>query len=220
MIRWSHKFRKYTCIIGLVLAIGIALLMGPAATSLQMRSRWADQKESVDVVYLVCGARAQQRRLQAMHVWLHVHEPSNVRIWIGNDTQNSFWSRDHQRNLTRAEWAELFARKHFEQHDISIVPGAFANTDAEMAALAKALEQAPEIQTIAMVTCGFHARRALQRFTTHAPDSITAKIIPPVRHWENRAPWIVAAEWLKMMRDRVNLTHHRWLSRQPQETNQ
>lgn len=210
-----HKLRKYVCSIMLMLLVCLGILLGPAATSLQMRAHWTQETNTVEVVYLVCGARAQQRRLQALQTWLKEHQSPETQIWIGNDTQNSLWSRTHQRNLTRAEWAYEFTTKQLYEHTTKIVEGDFSNTDGEMMALGVALRQAPEIQTIALVTCGFHARRTVKRFTTHAPDTINIKVIPVVPYWENRAPWIVAAEWLKMLRDFANLTHHPWLSRQP-----
>lgn len=186
------------------------------ATQLQMRSHWAQSASHVDVVYLVCGARAQQRRLQALDTWLAQATTPSTSIWIGNDTQNSLWSRAHQRNLTRAEWAYQHATEHFPDHHVSIVPGSFSNTDSEMIALAHALQQERHVKNIALVTCGFHARRTLQRFSKHAPVSVEAKIIPVLPHWENRAPWIIATEWAKILRDGLRLTQHPWLSRQKQ----
>jgi len=213
----NRKWRNciFSAVIGVVVIVMI--VTGPVATTLQLRSHWAPPAHSVDVVYLVCGARAQGRRLQTLKAWLaptQRPDSQTTRIWIGNDTQNSLWSRKHQRNLTRAEWATRFATNHFPEHEIKIVPGAFTNTDGEMHALAKALQNHADIQTIALVTCGFHARRTVQRFTKHADESVEIMIIPVIPHWENRAPWIVLAEWLKMIRDHFNLTHHPWVSRQ------
>ncbi len=205
--RWRLRI-----LFGLLLALSIAV--GPAAHLLQVRTQWAGAAADTDIVYLVCGARAQQRRLQALQSWFDQHQPDDVRIWIGNDTQNSLWSRQHQRNLTRAEWAYAFVSQHFYQHGIAIVPGSFSNTDGEMQALGDALRDDETVHTVALVTCAFHARRTLQRFKQHAPDGIHVQIIPVVPHWENRAPWIVAAEWLKLIRDQLRLTQHPWLSRQ------
>ena len=215
MIRTKHKYRNRIAILFSSILLGMGILSGPMATRLQMQSHWAPATTHVDIVYLVCGARAQQRRLQALDAWLTQAAIPSTSIWIGNDTQNSFWSRAHQRNLTRAEWAYKYTQKHFPDYQTTIVPGSFSNTDSEMIALAHALQET-DAKNIALVTCGFHARRTLQRFSKHAPESINAKVIPVMQHWENRAPWIVAAEWAKIIRDYLNLTHHPWLSRQKQ----
>ena len=194
----------------------IGLLIGPAATSLQLRTQWTREDATIDAIYLVCGARAQSRRLHALHEWLHTNHPERMTIWIGNDTQNSLWSRRHERNLTRAELAHQYCLDHFPQHQATILPGAFTNTDGEMAALARMLINTPEMETIALVTCAFHARRSVRRLHAHLPFFRQLVIIPVTPHWENRAPWIVLAEWLKIVRDELHLSQHPWLSRQPE----
>ncbi len=195
----------------------LLLLSGPAATRLQSRAHHADAREAWDAVYLVCGARAQQLRLEALTRWLDTSASRPARILIGNDTQNSLWSREHQRNLTRAEWAYHAMQNRFaDEPDVQVLipPGNFSNTDGEMQALAHYLREHPDIQALALVTSPFHARRTLLRFSAYAPGHIHIAIVPGTPHWENRAPWIVAAEWLKILRDQINLSQHPWLSRQ------
>jgi hypothetical protein len=190
-----------------LLLAALALLCGPAADRLQMRHRQADPAQPWDAVYLTCGARAQQRRIRALTEWL-AHTPSPAVILVGNDPQQSCWSREHQRNLTRTEWSvgaltEWTRTQYGPDADapgIRVVPGSFSNTDGEMQALATYLRTTPYLR-VALVTCPFHARRALERLEAHAPANITLAIIPGTPHWENRAPWIVAAEYLKRLRD-------------------
>lgn len=200
-----------------VTAIALAFIMGPAASMLQIPAEQAigPITESVDAVYLVCGARAQNRRINTLKYWLEQHGDAKQEIWIGNDTQNSLWSRKHQRNLTRAEWAHEYIRTFLPDSATCIlVPGAFSNTDGEMLALAQYLESRPDMKTICLVTSGFHARRTWKRFNQYAPAQVQALVIPVRGHWENRAPWIVVMEWAKMLRDKLQLTQHPWLSRQ------
>jgi hypothetical protein len=193
-----------------------AMLSGPAATALQMRAHIPTVTDHIDAIYLVCGARAQSRRLETMHNWLLLQpDESAIEIWIGNDTQNSLWSRKHQRNLTRAQWAYEHATANSPGNKIMILPGSFSNTDGEMHTLARHMANQPDTKSVAFVTCGFHARRVLDRFTRHDTAATTIYIIAVKPHWENRAPWIVAAEWMKILRDRLNLSQHPWISRQP-----
>jgi len=268
------------------LTVALMLLCGPGATWLQVRHKWANPSEGWDAAYLVCGARAQDRRIAALTKWLsqptsHIQHPT---ILIGNDPQKSLWCRTHQTNHTRTEWAEEklkaeigklkleinsrplppqmdtrggnvtgefllrnppvtftppasvespnnFALNHFvpsqqstSNHPvnpvqapptshlthptISIVPGTFHNTDGEMAALATYLRAHPEIKSIALVTSRFHGRRLLQRYRKHIGDHPTPNLIPGSAYWENRAPWIVLAEHLKLLRDHLGLTSH------------
>ncbi|MFU8779897.1 MAG: ElyC/SanA/YdcF family protein [Kiritimatiellia bacterium] len=209
-----NKIPVYVRVLAM-LSFAVAVISGPMASRLQMRTQKPQHAQHMDAIYLVCGARAQARRLRTMHAWLKAQPQSdNIQIWIGNDTQNSLWSRKHQRNLTRAEWAYEYASTHFATHKIQILPGTFSNTDGEMLALARYVADRPEIRKVAFVTCGFHARRSLARFSKHASGNIAVSVIPVIPHWENRAPWIVTAEWLKILRDRLRLSQHPWLSRQ------
>lgn len=203
-----------------ILGLGLtALLSGPAATQLQVPDQQLPAGQIPDAVYLVCGAKAQHRRLQALIQWLDDQPHPPQHILIGNDTQNSLWSSKHQRNLTRAEWAReaLQAYKHPSgmAFALSITPGSFSNTDGEMQALARYLRNNPDLRTLGLVTSRYHARRVYLRLAAHAPAYLQAYSIPGLPHWRNRAPWTVLAEWLKILRDTTNLSQHPWLSRQP-----
>lgn len=204
----------------------VVLLCGPAANRLQMRDRLADPTQPWDAVYLVCGARAQQRRIRALTAWV-ARTPSPPVILVGNDPQQSLWSRKQQRNLTRTEWGlETLAEwkrtqygEDAEQPVIRVVPGDFSNTDGEMQVLADYLRDTPH-KRVALVTSRFHARRVMERLETYAPDTLAFAIVPGIPYWENRAPWIVAAEYLKRLRDALGHSQTLLLTRPPPEHQQ
>jgi hypothetical protein len=241
-----HNRRRWCFAVAAGLPLMMVFLSGPAATWLQSRPSWADTETHVDAVYLVCGARAQARRITALNEWLERNSESqkskveiapsdssvsdfkirisnSPRILIGNDPQKSLWCREHQTNHTRTGWAveKLGSRwgstrenghladseSQISDLPITVVPGHFQNTDGEMIALGSYLKAHPEIQSIALVTSRFHVRRCLQRFHNHTDRALTVQIIPGVPWWENRAPWIVAGELLKMIRDSLHLSH-------------
>ena len=220
------KHARKFCISLLTLIVTLLLLCGPGGTWLQSRETWADPDDNCDALYLVCGARAQDRRITALVEWTqHVElgtPNSELRILIGNDPQKSLWCRKHQTNHTKTEWAEEKLKsetggQRSEDEEslnnsalsspIVIVPGTFSNTDGEVAALAQYLKDHPEIQSIALVTSRFHARRLLQRYDKHIGQSPTVSIISGVNYWENRAPWIILGEYAKMLRDQLGLTN-------------
>ncbi len=243
--------RKWSLAMAAGMLLALLVLYGPVATWLQSRQSWINPKSHEDAIYLVCGARAQDRRITALTNWLEskskveaIASPisafSSPTLLIGNDPQKSLWCRKHQTNHTKTEWAVEKLTTNCEQSTvddshlsppqstlplshpplstvhspqstlppptISIVPGTFTNTDGEMAALATYLHEHPEIGSIALVTSRFHARRSLQRFRTHVGTQIAVGLIPGVKYWENRAPWIVLGELLKMLRDRLHLS--------------
>jgi hypothetical protein len=201
----------------------LALLSGPAADALHAKRRAADPAQSWDAVYLVCGARAQQRRLRALTRWMeHSPHPPPL-ILVGNDSQQSLWSSPHQRNLTRAEWGVTALQEWIAHRDgqgtnapqVRLVPGTFSNTDGEMQALAEALRLAPELRRIAIVTCRFHTRRALRRLDARTPPGLVIAAVPGPVSWEDRAPWIVAGEYVKLLRDALGYAQAPFLSRPP-----
>jgi len=212
-------FRRRLIGSGIMMLAALVLLGGPAADWLQMRHRQADPAAAWDAVYLVCGARAQQRRIHALTGWTSRATTPPV-ILVGNDPQQSLWSRTHQRNLTRTEWGveTLKEWKHAQYGEdadkpaIRVVPGSFSNTDGEMRALADYL-RGGQYRRVALVTSRFHARRVLERLEAYAPDSLTFAIVPGIPYWENRAPWIVAAEYLKLLRDTLGHSHTPLLTR-------
>ncbi len=206
----GHRRTRMIGIAALLVAVLAGLLSGPVAVWLQARTQWAAPGDDWCAVYLVAGARAQDRRIAALEAWLATRAQALPLppVLVGNDAGESFWSRSHQRNLTRAEWAvEKLTRPDAPVAlDVRVVPGQFFSTDAEMQALAVYLEQHPETTRLALVTSRFHGRRVLQRFAAHAPAGSHAALVPGVPFRENRLPWVVAVELLKLLRDRLGLS--------------
>lgn len=219
------RFARRCRIVTAAILAALALLAGPAADALHARRRAADPAQSWDAVYLVCGARAQQRRIRTLTQWMERSPQPPPLILVGNDSQNSLWSRPHQRNLTRAEWGIVALEQWVTSRygpdaaapRIRLVPGSFGNTDGEMQALAAELRREPRFRRLAIVTSRFHARRVLRRLDTFAPPGLVIAVVPGLPHWEDRAPWIVAGEYLKMLRDALGHAQTPLLSRPPRE---
>jgi hypothetical protein len=215
-VKWHRLLAGFV----FVLVLSVALLSGPGATRLQMRDRVADPNQSWDAVYLVCGARAQTRRINALTEWIE-KTTSPPAILVGHDPQPSLWSRKHQRNLTRTEWGvetlKAWKQKMYgsstNNPDIRVVPGHFDNTDGEMQALASFLKHSP-YRRVALITSRFHTRRVASRLAHYAPDNLEFAFIPGLPYWENRAPWIVAIEYLKLLRDALGGAQAPIVSRQ------
>lgn len=217
-----HRFtpKKTALVLVTLLAIGICVLAGPVANWLQMRERVIPTEEQVDVLYLVCGARSQHRRLYAMLEYLAGLPDENglPLLLVGNDAENSLWSRSKQRNLTRAEWAVEHLRKALEDDAaispvIILVPGDFHGTDGEMEALAAFLASAPEIDSLGLVTSPFHARRTVSRLRKYNSSETRIYLVPFEAGWIDRNPVRVLSELLKMLRDSAGLSRTPGLSR-------
>ncbi len=215
----ASKSQKRGIVWGGGLMLVLLLLCGPVADGLRAPELTLRPGETVDAVYLVCGARAQPRRLQALRDALDARpELRTARLWVGNDAQKSFWSRLEQRNLNRAEWAVKHLRQMQETDAdappaIMIVPGTFSGTDGEMEALAAFLADQPEVASIALVTSPYHARRTVTRLRAHAPPDLTIRVVPVTPVWSDRQPLIVLGERIKMLRDAAGLSRTPGLSR-------
>jgi len=210
--------------IGWAFAAGTLLygILGPAANRLQSHADWADPGQVWDAVYLVAGARAQDRRIAALGNWAaRCPAAAGWVVLVGNDPQPGRWCRLHQTNHTCVAWAveKLAALPVIRAHrrddaKLTVVPGSFTGTDGEMAALAAYLRQHPELTRVALVTSRFHARRLLRRARQHAAElPVDFGIVPGLPYWENRAPWIVLGEYAKLLRDRFGLARAPLLSR-------
>ena len=214
--------KKIKIIIWLGLFATLVLLIWPAASWLQARDYAARPDGSYDALYLVCGARAQSRRVEALANWLTTRQgigKAPPLVLIGRDPQKSCWCRQHQTNHTVTAWAveriETALPEFVPQPDIKIVPGSFSNTDGEMQALALYLRDHPEIRRVALVTSRYHARRALLRLRANAPPETDIAVIPGVVRWNNRNPATVLLEYLKILRDAAGLSHTPLISRKP-----
>lgn len=225
---------------GIIATVLIVIICGPAASWLQTKKAWADPDKQWDAVYLVCGARAQNNRLKALDTWWQQHQaasahnlenipsraniPKNTLILIGSDDQQGLWCRKHQTNHSVTEWASnkisgKCSNKRSPKLSINIqptiVPGVFSNTDGEMQALVRFLKANSEIQSLALVTSRYHARRAFIRLMTHldSNEQITIGIVPGIKNINNRNPFVVILEYLKIFRDKLGLSHTPIISR-------
>ncbi len=188
--------------------------------------------EPPDILYLVAGARAQQRRVAALAGYARElaqgrqPDDSIPEVWIGNDFEITYWSKLHGRNLTRAEWAVLKLRDHLgdiaDRHDLRIVPGRAWGTDGEMRALAAALRRREQFMDgvadrprtrLTLVTCPSHSRRAASRLRAHAPDTLAIHGVTTPDHWREWMPWVTFAEWAKIVRDAAGLSGAPLISR-------
>ena len=204
----------------------LACMMGPCADGLQSRRVWADSREPWDAIYLVAGARAQDRRIKALSGWManaSTHSASgSVRVLIGNDPQAARYCTRHGTNHSRTEWAqEILATELASAHaalPAEVVTGTFSSTEGEMQALRDYLQRHPDVKRIAMVTCRFHARRLLGSARRHNPcESLAFGIVPALPCWEDRAPWIVLGEYVKRLRDVAGISGVPGLTRGPSQ---
>jgi hypothetical protein len=196
-----------------------------------------------DAVYLVAGAREQDRRLSAaMRVVERRFEDGNpwtgsegpLSVLIGNDPVPGAWSPEDGTHLLVSEWAErklrsaigarldrerLAAESCREENTpvevrTEIVPGLFTGTDGEMDALAAYLRRHPEIRSVALVTSPYHVRRTAQRLERYLKQDVRWHVTTPVEMSQiDRSPRIVLEEILKMGRDRAGLTRAPLVSR-------
>jgi hypothetical protein len=197
-------------------AVGVVVLVGPAASWLQGREFRAAREATPDALYLLAGEKDQARRLEAIRAWTEAAADGDRRhsalILIGNDGSLGKYSRAAQRSLTLAEWAVVtleadgFAR-------VAVVPGGFYGTDGEMAALAAYLEERPDLRSVTLVTSPYHARRVVRRLAYHLHRNLEISVALACPHWKDRAPWTVLAELLKIARDELGLSDAPFVSR-------
>lgn len=216
---WLQRYRKHALVLcgGVILAL---VAFHIAGNHLHQRSRHADPEQPWDAVYLVCGAKAQSYRINALTQWLKKTPTPPALILIGHDNQNSLWSREHQRNLTRAEWAHVtltqWVSENIPHTDLDIVileESSFSNTDGEMQVLGQTLASRSDLQRLAIVTCRFHTKRALNRLENYAPTEITLSAIPGAKRLFDRWPWVVTLEYVKLLRDALGHSQSRFVSR-------
>jgi len=215
-MKYILKYKKSIAAAALIMLV-ICL---PAATWLQVHKQQASPGKRWDAVYLVCGASAQNRRIQMLEQWyaesLNSESHPAPLILIGTDLQKSLWCRIHQTNHTVTAWAiEKISAPELPTaaHPSVVIPGKFSTTDGEMIVLADWLKKHPEIKSIALVTSRYHARRALQRLQAHASPKLTIGIVPGAARWKNRSPLTVVLEYLKILRDKWGLSHAPIISR-------
>jgi len=193
---------------------------------------WVEPGDVPDAIYLVAGAEDQHRRIAALVVCL-TSAANNSRqktqkggsiILIGNDCVEKKWSEEDGRYWTMAEYAEMKLSSVVRRSSsvlrppgaegLEIVQGErFYGTDAEMEILGGYLEERTNIVDIALVTSPFHVRRAAGRLRRHLDRDVDVLAIKAESIWQDRAPWVVAAELGKMLRDALGLSRAPLLSR-------
>ena len=204
-----------------VILLGLLLICWPGAGWLQVRKAWITPEADPNAVYLVCGASAQDRRVAALANWLKLHAGSTNStlpiVLIGNDPQKNRWCRQHQTNHTVTAWAieklDLALAELPVEYSPVVVPGEFSTTDGEMQALASYLREHSQIESVALVTSRYHARRCLERLQAHISTEVEIGFIRGLHNWRNRSPLRVVSEYLKIWRDRIGLSDMPVISR-------
>lgn len=217
MKRLSNK-SLFWIVTGVVVVI---ILAWPVESWLECRERQVQTLEFPDAIYLVAGAIDQDRRIDALISFYSNLASnagvinSNMVVLVGNDRLKSYWSREDQVNLTRAEWGikNIGSRLHSVEIPIEIVPGRFGGTDGEMEALGNYIWNHRKVKRLVLVTSPFHVRRTLKRLAIYQPCSLDVKVITSRLKWSDRAPWTVLGELFKMGRDSLGFSRVPLLSR-------
>jgi len=215
--RKNRVFTPGRLIASAFVVVALVVLMWPAATWLQQRELNVQVDEKVDAVYLVAGAKAQDRRVAGLVEWMRPMAGAELpmTILIGSDPLISRWSRKHQRNLTMTEWAveKMSTANPWTTNHIHLVPGQFSGTDGEMEALGAYLTNHSSITNLALLTSPFHVRRTVRRLRVYLKSDLVVAVVPVSETPRDRRPWIVAIELVKMCRDAIGLSRHPFLSR-------
>ena len=206
-----------------VVVTGTIVLAWPAATWLQGRELWARGGEPLDAVYLVAGARDQDRRISGLVQFCKAREvagkPLPV-ILLANDLEVRYEIRGaydgrHLVELARIKIPPLLGGvlESDAIPDMHTVPGIFYGTDGEMTALAQYLSARPAIDRIAVTTSPYHVRRVVVRLRKHSGGTVDVRVIRLRPGWGDRHPLLVLSELLKMGRDALGLSDAPVISR-------
>ena len=206
------RISRYVACLAVLILLG---LIGPGGTWIQARRFWADARFAPEALYLVAGEKDQDRRVDALLTY--TVQPKEGRhapplYLVGNDDSTGPFSRQANRALSVAEWAQAKLETAVVV-PTEIVPGTFSGTDGEMAALAAYLDAKPEIKGVALVTSPYHIRRALCRLKAHLKRPVDVRAVRADPQWSDRAPWTVAAELAKLVRDSAGLSTAPFVSR-------
>ncbi len=217
--------------------LGLALMVLNAIAGMGLRRHWATRSAALDddipdILYLVAGARAQERRVTTLARYARelarlTPAPSALpEIWIGNDFEIGYWSKIHGRNLTRAEWAVVKLGDRLgdaaDRYEVHIVPGRAWGTDGEMAGLAEAVRHRIEAldnrgdrppRLVTLVTCPSHSRRVAARLREHAPRTLSIHVLKSPDRLREWLPWVTFAEWTKIVRDSAGMSAAPLISR-------
>lgn len=212
------KRRLVSITMGAGAGILLGLLMGPAATWLQVRSSLPTPGAKIDAIYVLAGEREQDRRIKAvLAYWTQggSGEGTPPELWVGNDPNPGPFCPEEGRNLPVSEWTlrKILLPTGHGVRSATIVPGHFAGTDGEMQALAAYLEERGSMTNLLLVTSPFHMRRARSRLLSHLSRKVTVYAWAGPSSWKDRLPWVVASEGLKLLRDAAGWSEAPWISR-------
>lgn len=191
-----------------VLCVGTALAMlhGPIADWVMGREFWMPADASCATVYVMAGGPGTMRA-RGVADWLRRGGRAE-RVLVAHNAMQGHWSRKDQRNLTMGEWAQRDMQAALRAAGVEVpverVAIDLGGTDAEVAALARMVAEYPEWAPVALATSRFHVRRTRLRAARHF--SRVPGMIPGAPTWHDHAPWVVASELLKILRDRLGLT--------------
>ncbi len=189
-----------------VLALIGSVLSWPVAGWLEGRECWLADDARVDAVYILAGS-SDGARGRGVVAWLLAGGKTG-RILVPFDDMKGSWSRRDQRNLTMGEWTLRALSEALDEAGldvtVEVVEADMRGTDAEVASIARLVEQRPDLQTIALNTSRFHMRRTRMRASRYFAEA--PGMIPGVRTWQDRSPWVAGIEVLKMVRDGMGLT--------------
>jgi len=192
-------------VLGVLLLIG-SVLSWPAATWLEARECWAPAGSCVDAIYILAG-NTSGARADGVVAWLQDGGRTG-RILLSHDPAKGSWSRRDQRNLTMGEWALRNLSEGLVQAGldvpVEVISLDMRGTDAEVASLARLVDARPDVESIALATSRFHVRRTQSRAERYFDEA--PRVIPGDKTWDDRSPWVVGVELLKMLRDRLGLT--------------
>jgi hypothetical protein len=204
-----------------MITVVVIVLAWPVESWLECREKQILGNKMPDAIYLVAGAKDQDRRIDALiNFYSNLINTasmtnSNLTVLIGDDRPMDCWSVEDQKNLTTAEWGVKKVKKRFisSLSQVEIVPGKFSGTDGEMEELGKYLGSHCNIKQLVIVTSPFHVRRALGRLSVHLPREINVSVVTARAKWSDYAPWTVLSELLKIGRDSLGLSRTPLLSR-------
>ncbi len=201
------KRRVVSISVALVALVCLGVILGwPVAEWLEARECWLAADARVDAVYVLAG-RPSLVRSKGVVAWLQ-GGGHTARVLVAADPMKGGWSRADQRNLTMGEWAlrqlsESLAETGLDI-EVEVIELDMGGTDAEIASLARLVNQREDIRSVGLATSRFHIRRTRKCAREHFDE--VPDMIPAVETWRDRSPWVVGIEVLKMLRDRMGLT--------------
>ena len=204
-----------------------------AARWLQQRSAWLGPLSEVDAVYIVAGAPKSEKRIGGVLDWACEYDCRPPTILVAEDPISTVRRLGADERIPVAVWqverltSELMSSSPHSNgraekpcnrprcRDIIVVPGLYYGTDGEMQALAKFLDQRPDLRRVALATSRSHVRRALGRAHAHIGVHRIFGAIPGQCDPDDFTPRLVFTEAIKLVRDRIGMSqapalHRAW----------